>query len=600
MSSDLPIWADTVRQKYLAGEASVFVLYRNVFDRYLVGDRAYSLVDFLAEILLRDNKERIVEFSIDRGVRYLKGGASEERQSLYAHLEGKGLGGVFDALERRLREHRSTALLMPYAGTLFPASEAAFLSMDERAALTALHRWSLDDALAAADNVVILITESLAEINPALLTNPRVAAIEIPVPDEANRLSVIRHHAPAMSATQAARLAVHTAGLRAIQLASIVAGEGPGLGKAERLALIARLLQGTPNAAERAEKLASITAGMTPDEIRRLINPDQSAPATDADQEMLAAVRQRKRELIEKECAGLIEFIEPRHGLEVVGGNEHIKSELLAIAAHVRAGDRQRAPMGLLAVGPMGAGKTFVIKAFLKEAGLTGVALKNFRSKWVGATESNLERVLATVKAMGPIALVIDEGDRSFGNSGEDSDGGTSSRVIARLKEFMSDPENRGQVLFILMTNRPDKLDTDIKRPGRLDRKIPFFYADSGAERAAVVRAILSRYAGGSLPSAALEAICANLEGYSNADLEAVALLALDLASRAGQPIDETFFAEAVADFIPPQEHDMIRYMELLAVAETSRRSLMPPRFKSISAADLRAELSALRLKIVR
>jgi SpoVK/Ycf46/Vps4 family AAA+-type ATPase len=71
--------------------------------------------------------------------------------------------------------------------------------------------------------------------------------------------------------------------------------------------------------------------------------------------------------------------------------------------------------MGLLAVGPMGAGKTFVIKAFLKEAGLSGIALKNFRSKWVGSTEANLDRVLATVKAMGPIALVIDEGDRSFG-----------------------------------------------------------------------------------------------------------------------------------------------------------------------------------------
>jgi transitional endoplasmic reticulum ATPase len=190
---------------------------------------------------------------------------------------------------------------------------------------------------------------------------------------------------------------------------------------------------------------------------------------------MLALVRRRKRELIEKECAGLIEFIEPGTDSRV-GGNEGIKAELMEIARAIRSGDRARCPMGLLAVGPMGAGKTFVIKAFLKEAGLTGVALKNFRSKWVGSTEANLERVLGAVKAMGPIAVIIDEGDRSFGRQSEDSDGGTSSRIIARLKEFMSDTENRGQVLFILMTNRPDKLDADIKRPGRLDRKIPFFY----------------------------------------------------------------------------------------------------------------------------
>ncbi len=598
----LPVWADTVRQKYLAGEASVFVLYRNVFDRYLANGTALSLVDFLSGVLLKENKKAIIEFSVDRGVRYLQGSNVDDRQLLYSHLEGKGLGGIFDALERRMREQPSTAIVIPYAGTLFPATEPHFLSMEERAALTALHRWSLDDALAAGDNVVLLITESLAEINPVLLTNPRVAAIELPMPDQAERSAAIRHYAPRMPEAQVARLAGHTAGLRTIQLASIVAGEGPGLSQGERLKLIAQLLAGTPNAAARAEKLADITAGMTPDEIRRLIDPERPPdPDSDPDQEMLAAVRKRKRELIEKECAGLIEFVEPRHGLEVVGGNEHIKSELLAIAQAVRAGDRTRSPMGLLAVGPMGAGKTFVIKAFLKEAGLTGVSLKNFRSKWVGATESNLERVLATVKAMGPIALVIDEGDRSFGNGGgDDNDGGTSSRVIARLKEFMSDPENRGQVLFILMTNRPDKLDTDIKRPGRLDRKIPFFYADSAAERAAVVAAILRRYDGGGLEAGTLETLCADMEGYSNADLEAVALLALEFAGRAGRSLDAALFAEAVADFIPPQEHDMIRYMELLAVAETSRRSLMPPRFKSVSANDLRAELSALRLKISR
>jgi SpoVK/Ycf46/Vps4 family AAA+-type ATPase len=319
----------------------------------------------------------------------------------------------------------------------------------------------------------------------------------------------------------------------------------------------------------------------------------------DPDQEMLGAVRKRKRELIEKECAGLIEFVEAKDGLEAVGGNEHIKSELMDIARAIKSGERSRAPMGLLAVGAMGAGKTFVIKAFLKEAGLSGVALKNFRSKWVGSTESNLERVLATVKAMGPIALIIDEGDRSFGGGSEDSDGGTSSRVIARLKEFMSDPDNRGQVLFILMTNRPDKLDTDIKRPGRLDRKIPFFYPESASERAAIVRAILSRYdAKLEIEAAALEALCAGMDGYSNADIEAVSLLALEFARRDATALTAAAFAKAVEDFIPPQERDMIRYMEMLAVSETSRRSLLPQRFRAMSTAQVQEELSILRRKL--
>lgn len=68
--------------------------------------------------------------------------------------------------------------------------------------------------------------------------------------------------------------------------------------------------------------------GSTPDEIAAMVNPAKKVETDDSNPlaEMLEVVRKRKRELIEKECAGLIEFIEPKHGMEVVGGNEHIKS----------------------------------------------------------------------------------------------------------------------------------------------------------------------------------------------------------------------------------------------------------------------------------
>ncbi|HCZ13656.1 MAG TPA: AAA family ATPase [Accumulibacter sp.] len=595
----LPGWAETLRQKYLAGEASVFVIYRNVFDRYQVGDRYYTLLPLLGGVLLKDNKQQIFELSIDRGVRVVQGSSPQGKTELYRHLEGKGLAGIFESLERQMLEQRSSALLIPYAGTIFPAAEPHFLSLDERGAFTALHRWSLDEDFSDRDNVVILVSESLADISPALLTHPRIVAIELPMPDRDTRRAAIGHYAPAMPTAEADLLADHTAGLRLIQLASIVASEAPqGLSERQRRSLIAGLLQGSPNAEQRAHRLAAITAGMTPGEIQQLVDPTRALPEEDPAGEMLAVVRQRKRELIEKECAGLIEFIEPRHGLDSVGGNDHIKSELIEIARLIRSDDRARAPMGLLAVGPMGAGKTFVIKAFLKEAGLSGVALKNFRSKWVGSTEANLERVLATVKAMGPIALVIDEGDRSFG-SGGDADGGTGSRVIARLKEFMSDPDNRGQVLFILMTNRPDKLDTDIKRPGRLDRKIPFFYADTAAERAAVVGAIFRRYqVSVELADEALRDACEALAGYSNADLEALALLAAEFAERERGPLTSAVLARAIDDFMPPQEIAMVRYMEMLAVSETSRRSLLPQRFRSLSAQEVQTRLAEFRRQI--
>jgi SpoVK/Ycf46/Vps4 family AAA+-type ATPase len=274
----------------------------------------------------------------------------------------------------------------------------------------------------------------------------------------------------------------------------------------------------------------------------------------------------------------------------------------MKIAATIKTGERKLAPMGLLAVGPMGVGKTFVIKAFLKEAGLPGVVLKNFRSKWVGSTESNLERVLKIIRAMSPIALVIDEGDRSFGNGGEggETDGGTSSRVIARIKDFMSDPDNRGHVLTILMTNRPDKLDVDIKRPGRLDRKIPFFYVDTAADRLRIVGAILRRN-GAALPEgedAALTAALEPLDGYSNADLEAIALLAMDTARNDGTALGLAQLQQAIADFIPPQHTDTIQLMELLAAQESSRRSLLPERFAKLSPSEVSELIAELKRRV--
>ncbi|MBK6999663.1 MAG: ATP-binding protein [Rhodoferax sp.] len=593
----LPRWAEALRQKYLAGEASTFVLYRNVFDNFLVADTLHNLQSFLVAELFKETKKQVVEISLERGIRMLSGKPGSALVAVGDDANATMLQSLH-ALERQMRSEPSTAIIVPYADALLPAGDPSFMAQSDRQTYLTFHRWSLDKTLTSGDNITILVTESLGAINPGLLSNPKVVAIEIPMPDVVTRRRVISHLAPKLTPEQLSLFSERTGGLRTVQLASIMAGsEDHGLREEQRRTLILELLRGTPDAENRATTLATITAGMTPAEIARLIEPAKTLPAIDANQEVLKVIHTRKREMIEKECAGLIEFIEPKHGLSAVGGHANIKSELLAIAKNLKAGETTLTPMGLLAVGPMGSGKTFVIKAFLKEAGLSAVALKNFRSKWVGSTEANLERVLATVKAMGPIAVIIDEGDRSFGSGGGDeSDGGTGSRIIARLKEFMSEPENRGQVLFVMMTNRPDKLDSDIKRPGRLDRKIPFFYCDSTPERVQVLQAVLARY--GEVCSAsveALSAVCDTLVGYSNADLEALALLAIELARNQNQALDEQAFKQAAQDFMPPQEQDMIEFMELLAVSETSRRSLLPKRYGDMSLADIQSRLQAAR-----
>jgi transitional endoplasmic reticulum ATPase len=600
--ASLPRWAETVRRKYLGGEASVFVLHHNVFDTVLHEGRGYALVDFLAEVLLGANKQTILVFDPSAGARYAKRATTMTGEPLAAN---KGPEEALAAIEQEILLRNSAALIIPYAGAVAPAGDDHFLSHADRIAAIRLHRWSMSPELERKDNVVFLLTESLAELNQKIVANPRVAAVEIPLPDADARAAVIRFSDPAIDDDHVRRLAEHSAGLRAVQISQLLTPRRDGaLDESGRLALIRSLLGNSADAAQRADKLAAITHGMEPDEIRHLINPDLPLPETDAGDpyaEVIELVHRRKREIIEKECAGLIEFVDARHGLEAVGGNAEIKEELLRIADAVKRGDRNRVPMGLLFVGPMGTGKTFVAKCFVKDSGLTAVTLKNFRSKWVGSTEANLEKVLGMVKALGTIILIIDEGDRSFGGGGDgsDGDGGTSSRVIARLKEFMSDPDNRGVVLFILMTNRPDKLDIDIKRAGRLDRKIPFFYADNAEDVEAVLHALFTRYRLGEIDfAAARERTSARLVGYSNADLEAVCLHALSLAGEEQATVDLATFERAIDDYVPARDALMLEYMEMLAVFEASRRSLLPPRLRDIPPETFNQRLRELKLAL--
>ncbi len=596
-----PSWAETLRQKYLAGESSVFILYGNVYDLVLWEGKSFSLSDYLINGLFKENKKNIFELSL-KGTKQIKtDGEQASIDKIFAYQENnQGLIGSLAAMERRLKEKDSTSVIIPYAETLLPNGDPQFLSSEERVTLTSLHSWSLDETISNNDNVIVLITESISSINQALLSNPKIAAIEVKVPEYDKREQAIHYFAPKMTTEQVNKMALHTSGLKLLQIKSIVASDKPGgMNEDARKKLIVELLHGETDAEQRAEKMTQITSGMAPEEIVALVNPNkENVLHVEPDEEMYSIVRKRKREIIEKECSGLLEFVDAKNGLDAVGGNDNIKGELMSIAQTFKNGNRKTAPMGLLAVGAMGSGKTFVIKAFLKEAGLSGVILKNFRSKWQGATESNLEKVLSTVKAMGPIAVVIDEGDRSFGKgegSGE-TDGGTSSRIIARIKEFMSDTENRGQVLFILMTNRPDKLDTDLKRPGRLDRKIPFFYAETEEEQANIIKAILTRYkASEELPWDKPKTICSNLENYSNADLEAVSLLSMELAERQGSKVTLDIFKQASNDFIPPRESKVIEFMELLAVKETSRKSLLPKRFQDITNDELENRIAELK-----
>jgi transitional endoplasmic reticulum ATPase len=601
----LPLWADDLRRRYLRGEASIFILHGNVYDAVLHGDEVLNLTDFLGSVLLKESKETIAVYNVATGVRFTKRGDGVlQLDDLLLNTDKQKILG---ALERLLIGSSKVAVILEYAEVIAPAGDSNFQSDGDRAAIVTLHRWSFLPEIERSDNVVILISENLTDLAPKIVSNPKVAVVEVPMPDDGTRKAAAKLADARMSEKDADRYAEITAGLKAIQILSILTPPPATEEEArEREAFIANILAG-PDAAQRAKKLASLTSGLNQDEIAKLLAPGAQPVDLSADRSERARadvdrlIARRKREILERECFGLVEFVEPEHGFEVVGGMDEVKKDLTLIANSIRDGQTARVPMGILFTGPMGTGKTFVAEAFAKECGLTTIKLKNFRSKWVGATEGNLEKILNVIRAIGQVVVIIDEGDRAFGNTDSEGDGGTSSRVIARIKEFMSDTSNRGRILFLVMTNRPDKLDVDLKRAGRLDRKIPFLYSQTPEEVENIARASIrkNRIATDVDLTSIRDAFSKKLVGYSNADVEAVILMANDDAARDGDTsVSSARLIAAAADYFPSRDVELLEYMELLAVFEASSRRFLPAKYAGMTPEELDLRLRALRIVV--
>lgn len=555
----VPAWAEELRHRYLAGEAIQFLLHGNVHDIIAFEGDFITLREFLTRGLLA-SKDVILFFDPSEGLTFARPEMKERfTKALSVRRAMQGLppmnvadlpddaASLLPLLESYLLTPGVKAgLVLDFAETLAPAAEIHFLSREDKSNLVTLQRWAKDPQLLKGDNVILLVAENLAEVNKRISMSAQIIPIMIPMPDEAERRALIghrRHSSAFRSELSDPQLARITSGLRYIQLDNL---------------------------------------------FRHAKKSDHPV-----NYELVSA---KRKEIIETECLGLVELIEGQHGLDAVGGMEGVKAMLQLAATAIKEGHTRHVPMGVMLVGPMGTGKSFLAEAFAKESGLTCLALKNFREKWVGSTEANLEKILHIIKAMGSVMVIIDEVDRALG--GEDGDSGTSSRVFAKIKGFMADTSNRGKILWLVMTNRPDKLDIDLKRPGRFDAKIPLFFPKTTEERERIFRAIMRKNKiVAELPDLT-EALAAT-DGYSGAEIEGILLLADQFAAlRQAEAVMPEDLLAAIEDFIPNRNRAMIAYMELLAVFECSSRRLLPEAYKSLGNDELQERLEALKSEL--
>src|SRR5205085_2973493 len=95
----------------------------------------------------------------------------------------------------------------------------------------------------------------------------------------------------------------------------------------------------------------------------------------------------------------------------------------------------------------------------------------------------NLEKIFPVLHALGQVVVFVDEADQAAGKrAGGDGDSGLSGRVYSMLAKEMSDTRNRGRIIWVFATSRPDLLEVDLKRQGRLDVHFPLFPPQTPAE----------------------------------------------------------------------------------------------------------------------
>ena len=569
--NELPAWAEEIRGVFTSASASMFLLH-GVRDVFPYEGLYLPLQTYLHHVFCGD--KHTVLYDIAQGITFP---TPEDEQKFKAFLDVLRMRQpdipepaqayrpemAIPLLEEFLFTRNGAAVIVDYVDKLAPREERSMMSFEERRLAATLRRWAQDPRLLRRNNFVFLLAETLSDVADDLYARGGGAhVVAVPMADVGAR----QDYADYLLANPT-------------QLVRGQDGAPPDTSKL--LALKPRVLAEQTNGLTRLQVGALLRTAL------------QSGERVDT-----ATVTRGKRASIEAEIGDLVEFTETRLGLEAVAGVDLQKDVLLATARALREGHTAVVPKGILLLGPPGCGKTFTMQCFAHDCDIPFLQLKNLFSKYVGATESNLEKLFHYLDALAPVFVFIDEFDQSYGKRVEsDGDSGVSRRVFAMFNAFLSDESRQGKVLFGAATNRPDLIDPSTVRAGRFDLKLPFLLPDAAAREAILgVTFKTLRIAPGSLD---LKRFAAGTEGYSGADLKELVRVAERRAVFSGRElVSEEDLGFALEDYLPPgaSRCDEIRLMELEAVAACTSRSLLSEKYRAALAdGSLRAELQALR-----
>ena len=175
---------------------------------------------------------------------------------------------------------------------------------------------------------------------------------------------------------------------------------------------------------------------------------------------------------------------------------------------------------GILLYGPPGCGKTLIAKVLASEseANMYSINGPEIMNKYYGETEARLRDIFKEAKDNSPSIIFIDEID-AIAPKREEAYGDIEKRVVAQLLALMDGLTDRGNVIVLGATNRPDSVDPALRRPGRFDREVEILVPNEDGR----LEVLLIHTRG--MPIAEdvnLKSLASELHGYTGADIKSL------------------------------------------------------------------------------
>ncbi len=458
---------------------------------------------------------------------------------------------VRENLDALLHEGRAkVGLVINFVEKIVPNTELTALDKESSLFLDMFQEWAGDFDIRMKKNVVLLMTQNLADVHPALVKQSEIPTIEIPFPDYNERLEFIKYlinvpiPSPPPTGTQITKSVTLAPGFSVEQLARDTSGLN---------------LFGIHDVALRAEEAQ-----------------------TEITRELTESYRRNRVEIFSH---GIVEVRNTSTDLDGVHGLDHVIAVIRDVAAAMSEGDLQRVPRGLLFLGTPGTGRAMAAELLAGYGNMALVRLRNIReigaeytypSGQEHAYNRSLKLAINFVQAIAPVVVLIDL-DEAWAIRAGLQPSSQDSTLPIELLNAIDDPSLHGKVIWIGTSNRPDLMDTIFRRDGLFDHRLVFL-PPTPAVRADIIEKFF-RDAQIAVQHIDFGKIGTDgfTDGLCSSHLYVIVQRSYNIAKRNNRhTVTEADLIEAAIDFVPEFSPEMNEFTALLALREANSRSMIP------------------------